>query len=108
MKLMLFIAENKGKLNRTSGIRHELRDTLEDQLRQAEMQKQQEVWSVERLCEMGQGYGSGRLVGLRGASRAINTQRTLGVMTEKTLKRVVEGGGPEQQPGSLLLCWLNE
>ena len=77
-------------------------------MQQEEFVKQQESWSVARLLKRGHVYGSGGLVALRGNSRVVNTQMTLRVLTEKTLKRVVGGGGPEHQPGLLLFCWRKE
>ena len=55
-------------------------------MQQEEFLKQQESWSVARLLERGQVYGSGRLVALRGNSREVYTQMTLGVLTEKKIE----------------------
>ncbi|KAI8489669.1 hypothetical protein Bbelb_325750 [Branchiostoma belcheri] len=64
------------------------------------------TWSMTRLEEKGIKRGEGGRVYLRGDSRRLMTQLTMGVITMnglKTLLDMLEGGGPRWLPESLLL-----
>ncbi len=73
-------------------------------IRQEDEREQLEYWSAERLQERGWQHGSGARVQLGGWERGRYTQRETGVLMKSTLRRLIEGGGSEQQPAPLLLC----
>ena len=68
-----------------------------------EMRQQQGHWSTERLMERGWNYGDGAKCQLRGTMRATVNQHELGVISKATLRRILEGGGPELLPEPKLL-----
>ena len=71
---------------------------------QSIQEKEGIAWSVERLLERGWHLGDGRDIRLRGLDRVTHNQIELGVLSSGTLRRLLEGGGPERQPVPLLLC----
>ena len=77
---------------------------MEARLLEEELEDQETRWSVERLQERGWHLGDGSQIELRGAARSRFNQMELGVLTRGNLRRLLEGGRPEQQPGSLVLC----
>ena len=63
--------------------------TMRTRLTDVEKEKQEKLWSTERLIERGEGYGTGSRSSVRGWRRKLVTQCATGVMTLNTLRTLL-------------------
>ncbi len=66
-----------------------------------ENQRQDEFWSTIRMKERKIKYGDGARVRVRGRDHCLYNQLQMGVLTKSSLRKVIEGGGPELTAGAL-------
>ena len=76
---------------------------LREKMTEEERIEQDMHWSTQRMKERGWKYGEGAKCTVRGKERSVHTQIETGVITLNTLRKLIEGGGPELRRAPLLL-----
>ena len=74
---------------------------LKSQTTQMEITRQSQYWSTQRLKDRNRKYGEGAKLKVRGRQRYLHNQLELGVLTKASLRKVIEGGGPELIAGAI-------